>query len=100
VPRLPVSAGAITARLARLAGIRACPECAIPAAQAITDITHLVHGLHADLLEARLDAANLRAAIYAALGAAGDGDPDPLGYLKDELPAREQLPGCDRGWCS
>jgi hypothetical protein len=48
--------------------------------------------VHADLgrtraeLEAvRLDRANLLAAIRAALAADAEGDPDPLGYLRDEL---------------
>jgi hypothetical protein len=30
-------------------------------------------------------AANLEAAIRAALGAREDGDDDPIGYLRDEL---------------
>ena len=39
----------------------------------------------AELEAVRLDRANLLAAIRAALGADADGEPDPLGYLRDEL---------------
>ena len=35
----------------------------------------------------RLDRANLLAAIRATLAADADGEPDPLGYLRDELDA-------------
>src|SRR5579863_9154836 len=84
LPPLHVDTDAIGARLDDLAQIRACATCAVPVTHAITDITNLliqVTGLYPALLEARLDAANLRAAIYAALGAAEDGESDPLGYL-------------------
>lgn len=37
------------------------------------------------LAGARLQAANRLAAIRAALGAADNGEPDPLGYLRDQL---------------
>jgi len=39
----------------------------------------------AELEVVRLDRANLLAAIRAALAADADGEPDPLGYLHDEL---------------
>ncbi len=39
----------------------------------------------AELEAVRLDRANLLAAIRACLGASADGEPDPLGYLRDEL---------------
>jgi hypothetical protein len=39
----------------------------------------------AELEAVRLDRANLLAAIRATLAADADGDPDPLGYLHDEL---------------
>ena len=84
-----VDTDAINARLADLAEIRTCPTCTVPVTQAVTDITNLliqVSGLYPALVAARREAANLRAAIYAALGAADDGDPDPLAYLRDELP--------------
>jgi hypothetical protein len=39
----------------------------------------------AELEAARLDRANLMAAIRATLAADAEGEPDPLGYLRDEL---------------
>jgi len=42
--------------------------------------------LHSALVAERLISANLRAAIRAALGADADGEPDPLAYLRDEIP--------------
>jgi hypothetical protein len=39
----------------------------------------------AELRAVRLDRANLLAAIRAALAADAEGDPDPFGYLRDEL---------------
>jgi outer membrane murein-binding lipoprotein Lpp len=48
--------------------------------------THIAR-LSADLQRTRLDAANLRAAIRAALAAHAEGEPDPLWYLHDELNA-------------
>jgi hypothetical protein len=44
---------------------------------------------HAELFAARLDRANLLAAIRAALSAHADGEADPLYYLRDELRARQ-----------
>jgi hypothetical protein len=38
-----------------------------------------------ELEAVRLDRANLLAAIRAALAADAEGEPDPLGYLRDEL---------------
>jgi hypothetical protein len=39
----------------------------------------------AELQAVRLDRANLLAAIRATLSANAEGEPDPLGYLRDEL---------------
>jgi len=39
----------------------------------------------AELEAVRLDRANLLAAIRATLAADADGEPDPLGYLRDEV---------------
>ena len=44
--------------------------------------------LNAELAAARLDRANLLAAIRATIAAHADGEPDPLYYLRDELNAR------------
>jgi hypothetical protein len=49
--------------------------------------------LTAELAAARLDVANLLAAIRAALAAHVDGEVDPLYYLRDELSARQMPPG-------
>ncbi len=45
-----------------------------------------VSRLRADLAATRLTSANRLAAIRAALGAADDGEADPLSFLRDELP--------------
>ena len=48
--------------------------------------------LTAELIAARLDRANLLAALRATLAAYTEGEADPLSYLRDELAARGQLP--------
>jgi hypothetical protein len=50
-------------------------------ARLLTEIT----SLHSQLSDARQQAANLEAAIRAALGAHSDGESDPLSYLRDEI---------------
>ena len=60
--------------------------------QALSDavlLSALVTRLSAELDRVRLDRANLRAAIRAALAAHADGEPDPMWYLRDELDAPE-----------
>lgn len=55
----------------------------------LADISRLlteITSLHNQLTAARLRAANLEAAMRAALSAHDDGEPDPLSYLRDELP--------------
>lgn len=52
----------------------------------------------AELEGVRLDRANLLAAIRATLAANAEGEPDPLGYLREELdspgiPAATRRPG-------
>ena len=57
---------------------------------ALTDLVTLAAQLtrfSADLERARLERANLRAAMRATLAAYADGEPDPLWYLRDELNA-------------
>jgi len=44
-----------------------------------------VTSLSAERDRARLDRANLRAAMRATLAAHADGEPDPMWYLRDEL---------------
>src|SRR5208282_3751632 len=63
-----------------------------PVDDALTDAATLcaeVTRLSAELDRARLDRANLRAAMRAALAAHADGDPDPMWYLRDELDTPE-----------
>jgi hypothetical protein len=50
-------------------------------ARLLTEIT----SLHSQLAAARLRAANLEAAMRAALRAHSDGESDPLSYLRDEI---------------
>jgi len=52
--------------------------------------------LSADLGRARLDAANLRAAMRATLAAYADGEQDPLWYLQDELNAPQASSAASR----
>ena len=66
---------------------------------ALTDtatLTAQLTRLSADLKRARLDAANLRAAMRATLAAHADGEPDPLWYLRDELNAHQTRAGASR----
>src|ERR1700742_176580 len=56
--------------------------------QALADLPAVLADLgraQAELRAVRLDRANLLAAIRAALSADAEGEPDPLGYLRDEL---------------
>jgi hypothetical protein len=59
----------------------ALADCAALAA----DIARLT----AQLADARMDRANLLAAMRAAIAAHADGEADPLYYLRDELDARQ-----------
>jgi hypothetical protein len=67
--------------------------------QALADVPALgsvLARLTAELASARLDRANLIAAIRAALAAQADGEADPLSYLRDELvssPSTPEMPG-------
>jgi hypothetical protein len=60
--------------------------------QALADLPAVLADLgraRAELEAARLDRANLLAAIRATLAADAEGEPDPLGYLRYELDAAE-----------
>ena len=57
----------------------------------------LVTRLSAERDSARLDRANLRAAMRAALAAHADGEPDPMWYLRDELNAPQARSAGSRG---
>jgi hypothetical protein len=56
--------------------------------QALTDLPAVLADLgraQAELEAVRLDRANLLAAIRVTLAADAEGEPSPLGYLRDEL---------------
>jgi plasmid stabilization system protein ParE len=60
--------------------------------QALADLPAVLADLartQTELEAVRLDRANLLAAIRATLAAQADGEPDPLGYLRDELHATQ-----------
>jgi hypothetical protein len=105
-PPRPLDLEAITAHLHALADTQSCPDCDTAVTPVIEDVAHLLSilaQLYDELASARLEAANLRAAIRAALGAATDAEPDPLAYLRWELPEPHQhtpAPGSGRGWCA
>ena len=105
MPQLRVDVQAIGSRLGRLAEARPCPCCGAVTTAALVDLAALlaeVARLYAALLAARRESANRLAAIRAALGAAADGEADPLGFLRDELAESENapFPTQDGGWCA
>ena len=62
---------------------------------ALTDVPTLsaeIKRLSAELQHARLDRANLLAAMRAAVAADAQGEADPLWYVRDELEALHALP--------
>jgi hypothetical protein len=89
-PRLQIDLDEILGTIAlELAVVRLCKQCQPSVPSLINDLAQLVteiSRLHSALIRERLISANLRAAIRAALGAQADGEPDPLAYLRDELP--------------
>ena len=100
-PRLRIDLDEIvSAIIIELARVQACPQCQASVPSLIDDLAHLateILRLHSALIDERLISANLRAAIRAALGAQSDGEPDPLAYLRDELPDA-QGPRSAWGW--
>ena len=98
-PRLQIDIDEILAGTA-FAAAHICDECQVPVTILIIDIKRLIEEitrLQAALVAERLISANLRAAIRAALGAQSDGEPDPLAYLRDEIPDAGD-PRSERGW--
>ncbi len=103
MPSLQIDTAAIAARMAALAETAPCPHCGLPLTQMAVDVGDLlaeVVRLSAVLLKARRHAANRLAAIRATLGAASDGEADPLEYLRDDLAesCSGRIPGQVRGW--
>lgn len=87
-PQLSINPDEITARLRELADTNVCEQCETRVTHAITDIARLlieVRALYDALAEVRMRAANLEAAMRAALSAESDGETDPLAYLRFEL---------------
>ncbi|HEV2448629.1 MAG TPA: hypothetical protein VGS58_22000 [Candidatus Sulfopaludibacter sp.] len=78
--------GTITLELARVHGCAQCRRTLSPLIDNITQLAGEITRLHEALIAERLTSANLLAAIRAALGAAADGEADPLAYLREELP--------------
>jgi hypothetical protein len=67
--------------------------------RALADVPALgtvIARLTAELADARMDRANLLAAMRATVAAYADGEPDPLYYIRDELGVR-QLPSQGHG---
>jgi hypothetical protein len=67
--------------------------------QALTDLPAALADLSrakTELEAVRLDRANLLAAIRATLAADAEGEPDPLGYLRDELDTADTPAGTRR----
>ena len=62
----------------------------------VTRLSAQVSRLSDKLDRARLDRANLRAAMRATLAAHADGEPDPLWYLRDELDAPQSAADASR----
>jgi hypothetical protein len=66
---------------------------------ALADLPAVLAGLRrarSELEAVRLDRANLLAAIRATLAAGAEGEPDALGYLRDELGSTDASAGTRR----
>ena len=101
IPRLQINLDAILGTIAlELARVRICDQCQQSVPSLINDLADLVAELTrlaGELDQARLDRANLRAAMRATLAAHADGEADPLWYLRDELHAAESAADASRG---
>jgi hypothetical protein len=98
-PQLQIDLDEVQSGIAFVA-MHICDECEVPVTILIIDIKRLieeVRRLHSALIDERLISANLRAAIRSALSAHYDGEPDPLAYLRDELPDTGGS-GSESGW--
>lgn len=87
-PLGPNDIHAAAARLAAFTSAGFCARCQPAATPLAADANALlaeVTRLRRAFKAARLESANRLAAIHAALGAAEDGEPDPLDYLRWEL---------------
>ena len=85
MPQLLLDMEAITAHFRALLNTDRCPLCAplvIPVAADATMMLAEIIRLYDAMMAARLECANLRAAIQATLSAADDGETDPLMFLR------------------
>ena len=100
IPRLQINLDETLGTIAlELARVRICDQCQQSVPSLINDLAGLVAELTrlaGELDQARLDRANLRAAMRAALAAHTDGEPDPMWYLRDELDAPESAADASR----
>jgi hypothetical protein len=100
IPRLHIDLDEILGTIAlELARVRICPQCQDSVPSLINDLADLVAELTrlaGEMDQARLDRANLRAAMRAALAAHADGEADPLWYLRDELHAAQSAADASR----
>ncbi len=90
LPAIAASDDEVLAAIAlELSRVYVCGQCHGTVPPLIDNIARLVGEitrLRDVLITERLTSANLLAAMRAALGAAADGEADPLVYLRDELP--------------
>lgn len=97
-PRLLIDPDAIASRLETLDETRLCDSCrnaVIPvAADAVRLLIEAIR-LWGALSATRLESANRLAAMRATLKAAAENEPDPLAYLRHEMPADS----AHAGWC-
>jgi hypothetical protein len=99
MPKLTIDLEAISTHLDAIAGMDLSPDCDLALTALAGDVAELlaqINQLYSELLSARLQSANLLAAIRAALRADADGEADPLAYLHDELPDNDADPAA--GW--
>jgi hypothetical protein len=97
-PRLLIDPDAIAGRLETLGQTRLCDSCRTAVIAVTADTVRLLIEairLWDALSVTRLESANRLAAMRAALAAAADGEPDPLAYLRNDMPADR----ADAGWC-
>jgi hypothetical protein len=88
-PRLLIDADAIASRLETLDDASLCDSCrnaVIPVAADVVALLIEALRLREKLAGTRLESANRLAAMQAALHAAAESEPDPLAYLRFEIP--------------
>ena len=100
IPQLQIDLDEILGTIAlELARVRICDQCGASVPSLINDLADLVAELTrlaGELDAARLEGANLRAAMRAALAAHAEGESDPMWYLRDELDAPESAADASR----